>query len=415
MTSRKRTAAYLGLACTVAMLASACGSDDEAGGGGEGGGGIAAEGTVKVGLVNHLSGPNAAGSEALRAGVEARFATYESEGGACAGDLDFEVVEADDQSSPQGNLTAVQSLVQQEEVYAIISASPFFNGGIGWMTTQGAQTPVVGYALDGPQPQWLEFDNNLFSAFPLPVADDVYSSLGDHLAGKGATKLAGVSFAAESSQAGLANGLASAEAAGVEVVYENTNVQFGSTDVGPIVLGILDSGADSVYLAITPDSGLAVVAGLRQAGWDGTILLPTGYGPELVESGVGAQIAQGVDFTTSIAPYELGSDAAVRLAEAIAQQTGDEVGTVGFYENVGWVSTDAFLHGLDAAGCDATQQELMDTMRGLTDFDAGGLYPSALPFDSKDYEQSCSWYLTLTGEEYVLDGDEATCGGLVDA
>lgn len=404
-----RGTAATAIACSAALLLTACGSDDEEGKAA----GASASGTIDIGLVNSLTGSASITSQGLRAGVEARLAAYEDAGQGCADDLDFNVVEVDDQSSAQGNLAAVQRLVQQDNVYAILSTSSFFFGGIDFMTTQGADVPVLGYALDGPQPQWLEFDNNLFSAFPMAVATNVYSGLGEFMAGQGATKVAGVSFSTPSSQAGLENAMGSVDAAGLQRAYINSTVPFGSSDVGSIVLGIIDSGADGVYLAISPDTGLAIAAGLRQAGWNGTILLPTGYGPDLLASDPSRAAAQGVSFSVQVAPYELGSEAATLEADAIAKRLGQEPGPVSFYENNGWVTADLLLYGLEAAGCDATQQELMDALRASDDYDAGGLLPRPTDFTSATYDESCSYYLTLEGDRFVPVGDEPLCGHLV--
>ena len=49
-------------------------------------------------------------------------------------------------------------------------------------------------------------------------------------------------------------------------VYLNTTLEFGTTDVGPIVLGIKNSGADAVYLPLDADTNLAIVQGLQQNG-----------------------------------------------------------------------------------------------------------------------------------------------------
>src|SRR5688572_4769436 len=100
---RRRGVAFVGMACATALVLSACGSDDEESGGGGGGGG-GAGGTLDVGILTALSGPGAAAAEASIRGAEARFAAYEEAGEGCAGDLDFNIVEADDTSSPQGAL-----------------------------------------------------------------------------------------------------------------------------------------------------------------------------------------------------------------------------------------------------------------------------------------------------------------------
>src|SRR5215207_4656264 len=99
---RSRGMAAVGMACAVALVVSACGSDDEESGGGEGGADAGgAGGTVQVGLLTSLSGPGAAAAADSIRGAEARFAAYEDAGEGCAGDLDFEIVEADDTPAPR--------------------------------------------------------------------------------------------------------------------------------------------------------------------------------------------------------------------------------------------------------------------------------------------------------------------------
>src|SRR5215203_891119 len=124
----RRAMATMAAACAVALLASACGSDDEASGGGGG-----ASGTVDVGLLTSLSGPNATAAAASLRGAQARFSAYEDAGEGCAGDLDFHIVEADDASSAQGALAGVQKLVQQDDVFGLITVSAFFYGASPWV------------------------------------------------------------------------------------------------------------------------------------------------------------------------------------------------------------------------------------------------------------------------------------------
>ena len=71
-------------------------------------------------------------------------------------------------------------------------------------------------------------------------------------------------------------------------MYTNTTVDFGSTDVGPQVLGIKNSGADAVYLPLVASSNIAVVQGLAQNGVKmKSTVLATGYGQPLLDQPVG--------------------------------------------------------------------------------------------------------------------------------
>ena len=409
---RKRGLAVVGMACAVALVTSACGSDAEE----SGDGGAGASGTLRVGLLTSLSGPGAAAAQDSIRGAEARFAAYEDAGEGCAGDLDFDIVEADDATSAQGALSAVQKLVQQDEVFGLITVSAFFYGGSPFMTTQGSTTPVFGGAWDGAQ-EWSDTDDNLFNTAPVPNYDVVYDQSGKFFASQGATKVAGIAVNQPSSQAGLENGLQSMEAAGLQRAYVNDSVPYGSTDVGAIVLGIIDSGADAVYTTLNFDTSLAIVAGLKQADYPVKIFYsPTGYGADLLQSEPTVQAGQGVTFGTAFTPVELDTPATRELSRALTQYTDNESGIPGFYESQGWFGADLFLNGLEKAGCDATQEEVISALQSDDEWDANGLYPRPIPQTTVDYDEQCSFYLTLQGEAFVpVEGADPFCGEPVDS
>ena len=417
---RRSGMAAVGMVCAAALVLSACGSDDEEGEGGGGGGGAAAgagaqaSGTVEVGVLTALSGPGAAAAQDSIRGAEARFAAYEDAGEGCAGDLDFEIVEADDTSSAQGALSGAQKLVQQDEVFALINVSAFFYGASPYLTTQASGTPVFGGAWDGAQ-EWSSADDNLFNSGFVPDYETVFSGTGEFLAEQGATTVAGIAYVSPSSQAGLEAGMASIDAAGLERGYINNSVQFGSTDVGPMVLGILDSGADAVYTTINFDTSLALVAGLKQAGWDGTFISPTGYGADLLQSAPAVEIGQGVIFSSAFTPVESETEATQALKSALQEYTDNESGIPGFYESQGWFGADLFLYGLEQAGCDATQGDVIATLQETDDWDGGGLYPRPIPQSTTDYDEQCSFYVTLDGPGFVAVNDgEPVCGTPVE-
>ncbi len=409
---RRRGVAVVSMACAAALVLSACGSDDEetgSGGGGGGGGGGTAGGTVDVGILTALSGPGAAAAAGSIRGAEARFASYDGE---CS-DMEFNLVEADDASSAQGALAGAQKLVQQDDVFAMINVSAFFYGASPFLTSAAGTVPVFGGAWDGAQ-EWSATDDNLFNSGFVPNYDVVYTSYGDFFVEQGATTVAGIGYVSPSSQAGLEAGLASIENAGLEVGYTNNSVQFGSTDVGPLVLGILDSGADAVYTTINFDTSLALVAGLKQAGWEGTFVSPTGYGADLLASEPAVEIGQGVIFSNAFTPVEAGTEATDALKAAL-QESGNESGTPGFYESQGWFGADLFLYGLEQAGCDASQEEVISTLQQTDDWDANGLYPTPIPQTTTEYDEQCSFYLVLEGDGFQpLNDGEPFCGTPVE-
>jgi len=416
---RRTNRAALAVACAASLALSACGDDGGSDGGG--GGGAASGGTIKLGYLTSLSGAASAGFTGLEGGANARLEAYKAEGGKCA-DTDFEVVMGDDTSNPQGALTAAQKLVQQDKVYAVLPSSSFLTGAAQYLTTQASGTPVVGAGFDA-SPQWQdEKIRNMFTAVGSVDYNKVATTFGDYWSALGGTKAAVVAFDTQSSSSAALGGVQSAENAGLERGYVNVNVPFGTSDVGAIVLGIKESGADVAYLPLTPDTAFAIVGGLKQAGVEmKSVLLATGYGADLLKSDPAVQAAQGVGFLTAYAPTELETEATQAQSEALKQYAGSESGIPSFSESMGWLTTDLFLHGLELAGCDASQEEFIDSLRSDASWDANGLLGE--PTDFSQYGDiaggngpgNCVYVSILEERTFVPDENaKPACGELLD-
>jgi ABC-type branched-subunit amino acid transport system substrate-binding protein len=339
--------------------------------------------------------------------MNARLEAYKAAGGECA-DTDFEIVRGDDTSSPQGALAAAQKLVQQDDVYAVLPITPFLPAAASYLATQASDTPVLGVSFDA-SPQWLdESATNFFSASGSIDTALVSSTFGDYWTAIGGTKVAVVSPEAGGVAAKAA--VQSGVEAGLEEGYTNYTLPIGGTDVGAIVLGIKDSGADVAYLSATVDTGFAIVAGLRQAGVEmKSILLPTGYGADLLASEPARQAAQGVSFLTTTPPTELETEASQFQADALREYAGSETGISSFSQNQGWLAADLFLYGLEAAGCDASQADFIETLRSSTTWDASGLYQESVDFSelgnlpNVNSPGNCFYVSTFEGDQFIPD------------
>ena len=182
-----------------------------------------------------------------------------------------------------------------------------------------------------------------------------------------------------------------------------------------MVLGIIESRADVLNFGLNPDTAFAVVAGLRQAGHEmKAIVAPTGYGADLLESPPAVEAGQGVTFTTSITPIELGTPATQHFSQALSEYAGSKSGVPSFSQIQGWLGADMLLHGLEVAGCDASQADFMTALRQDKTWDGGGLYPRTADLTTVEYAQSCSYYVKLSGEQFVpVEGATPLCGGVV--
>jgi ABC-type branched-subunit amino acid transport system substrate-binding protein len=405
-TRSRRWGAAFAAAAATAVLVSACG-------GSSGGGGASGGGTIKLGLLTSLSGSYAPTMSSTLAAVNARLDAYRTGGGKCAS-TKIDVVTGDDQSSAQGALAGTQKLVQQDKVDAVLGTSSFFYGAAQWATTAGKKTPFFGMPFDG-SPQWLQTDNNLFPAGPVTNFTDSFATIGQYLKAAGVTRVAGVGYAGPASAAALGALVRSTSAAGIAKGYVNTSVPMGSTDVGAIVLGIMQSKADGVLLTMAPDTSLAIVGGLKQAGYQTkSIVTPTGYGADLLASQPAVQAAQGVTFETAWAPNELKTPGTQAMSQALKQHAGSATGIPGLAQSYGWMTTDLFLHALDLAGCNASAATLMTRLRADRTWTANGIYPVAQNFGDVSETKQCLYFSTLKASDFVpVPNATPVCGAKI--
>ena len=72
-------------------------------------------------------------------------------------------------------------------------------------------------------------------------------------------------------------------------------------------------------------------------------------------------------------------------------------GIPGLYESQGWLTSGLLLHGLEGAGCDASQADYIKKMQQSEDWDANGLYPKPIPQTTTKYDEQCSYYVQAPG------------------
>jgi branched-chain amino acid transport system substrate-binding protein len=154
---------------------------------------------------------------------------------------------------------------------------------------------------------------------------EVFSTAGQILKNLGATSFGGLGYgiSPSSAKATAADAL-SAKAAGLQVGYTNTNFPFGSTNVDPVGIQMVNNGVNGVILNVVPSTGFALVRSLDQRGAKiKAALLLTGYGGDLLNSGAPTiQAAQGDYFATGLEPIEEHTAATEKFQRAMAKYAG---------------------------------------------------------------------------------------------
>jgi branched-chain amino acid transport system substrate-binding protein len=372
--------------------------------------------TVTLGFISSETGAASSTGQGAVDGCKARIGRANAQGGVNGRKIEVEFV--DDASSPD-NLKNAQDLVQNRKVFAVIndSALAFFS----YRYLVGAGVPVVGGGYDGNY-YYDKGNESIFSGLgsASPVPGLTYDSGARLMKKLGGTKfgVVGYGISPSSSENAKAWYNYAAPAAGLDPTYLNNTVDFGSTDVGPVVLGIKNSGADAVYMPLNPETNFAIIQGLQQNGVQTKVTISaTGYGQDLLDSPV-AQVLKPTDvLLNSFRPIELGGKA-VKQYMADRKKYAGVTGVPAFGDYTGYITCDIAVTGLEAAGKNPTRQGFIDGLRNAGQYDGAGLtcepYDYSLANYGKIDPEACFWFTALkNGKFQVLNGGKPLTGKLV--
>ncbi len=417
MKYRYRALAAAGVA---ALVAAGCGSSSKSSGGGGGGAnqasapGLTAS-TITIGLVTELTG--AASTEYINTpkAVQARIDAQNAAGGVDGRQL--KLVVEDDQTTPAGNQTASQLLIQKG-VFAVINESALTFAGA--RVLQQAGVPVIGNGVDGnewgeqPYTNMFTFSGTGSTATGTDPHGPQYTVFGNFIKGQGATSLASFGYSIPPSSAQAAKGAAeSARAAGVKVGLVDTSIPLGSVNATPIALQIKQSGADALQLAMDNNTNFAIITAAKQAGANlKAAVAAAGYGQTLLDDPSAVAAAQGVYFESLFAP----EGPAVDAMKATFTKYAGFSGVPDIQWASGYVGADLVIKGLELAGKNPTRQSFMNGLRGVTNYTAGGLLPNPANFSLSEFgtspDTACGYFTKLQGSTFVpvpADG-KPVCG-----
>jgi branched-chain amino acid transport system substrate-binding protein len=362
--------------------------------------------SIKIGYIFSKTG--IAGSTFLNAdkGCQARVDRENDNGGVNGRKIEAEYV--DDQSNANnGNLTAVQDLVQNKNVFMVVNNSSFANNSYRFELENGI--PAVHGGFDGVY--YGEPGNeNIISALGNVVAATgvVYDGLPVLMKAMGAKKVGALAYAISASSTAAATNLINlaVPSVGLKKGYLNTSVDFGTTDVGPLVLGIKNNGTDAVYLPMVANSNLAVVQSLAQNGVRmKSTVLATGYGQALLDTPASKTFGPEVILATGFAPVELKTKGTKQF-QADLKKYADFTDIPDFGVYTGYITCDMAIVGLKNAGNPPTRAAFAPNLRKLNTYDQAGLACQPIDISVATYGQAaktgCGWYMQIKDGKFVL-------------
>ncbi|OHV27844.1 amino acid-binding protein [Parafrankia colletiae] len=315
---------------------------------------------VKIGFVVSDSGVGAEAFAAARAGMDARIGAANTAGGVHGRRVEY--AWRDDGGQPQQASQVTQELVQQESVFGLVAVTVALSEAMSRLAEE--QVPVVGFAVE---PGWAEHQNMIsdtYSASPETVGRYIQATGGE----KVALVTTGTAQTTVDSAAQYAGAL---QSIGLTVT---ATIPFSAAADSPaqVVARIKSSGADSLLALSGPGDIATIVSTARATGVNiGTVVGLSGYDQQLITA-MGSQLS-GVSFPVYFRPFEAGGPAIERYRESMAKFAPESGNSDQQFAMFAYIYADLFLRGLELAGPCPSREGFISALRGLSDFDAGGL------------------------------------------
>jgi len=367
--------------------------------------------TITVGLVTSLTGPASAAFLGTDAGAQARINLQNAQGG--VNGRQIKLVVEDNQSTPQGEATAAQILVQQKHVFGDISWEPLTFAAAKYYNQNGV--PVVGDALDGTE--WGQQPNtNMFSFIPTDPHYPATTVTGAIFKQIGVTNAGVFCNVNPACIAGAKDNVASIKAAGIKVGYQNFSLPFGPFDFTGDVITLKHLGINGVTLAAETDTDAALASSIRNEGVIVKQLYATGYQASTLATPSGAAAFNGAYFNSDWVPVESHTPVAdAWVANLKKYDPSYPGGAPSFGVAGGWIAADLFIKGLEVAGQNPTRQSYISGLQGVSNYTAGGLLPTPRDFSLAQFgklpAQNCAYYVQAEGTQFVPKGQ--VCGTVI--
>ncbi len=362
--------------------------------------------SVKLGFIGSETGVASPNFQDTGKACQARVDAQNAKGGVNGRKIDLQAV---DDASSGANLTAAQDLVKNRHVFAVVNNSSFAFLSYRFLLDQGV--PLIGGGFDGNYYSQKGNENIIDAGGngSPPPEGIIFTNGTDVAKTLGATKIGSVGYGVSPSSSGVAKDTQkyAAKASGLKPVYLNTSVDFGTTDVGPIVLGLKNAGADAVYLPLDGNTNLAIAQGLQQNGVHmKAVLMASGYGQAMLDSPI-TKTLDSVDVVSQIyKPAELKNDSAVKQFRSDLKKYAGITGVPDYGAYTGYIACDLAITGLEQAGKNPTSQGFIDGLHQLGTYKAADLTCQPLDISLENFgktpTKSCQYFVTFKNGKFVV-------------
>jgi ABC-type branched-subunit amino acid transport system substrate-binding protein len=363
--------------------------------------------SVTFGFISPQTGAQSAVFPGAVAGCKAAIGLQNAKGG--VNGRKVKVIFGDDQSNFTGmNTTIAMHMVQDQNVFLVVNDS-----GAAFQTytaLEGAGVPMIDYGGNAYEGE--PANEN----FVIPTsgntntnANTTYNIDLKIMKAMGAKKIAAVGFATAFSPGShdqVVNIEKYAPKQGLQGVYLNDSLGVSTADLGPVILGIKNSGADGLVVAMSVADTLPLIQGLEQAGVKmKSVVGEQGYGQPLLAKSVAATLGPEDVFQSQYEPISLKTPATKTFVTAL-KKYGDLTGIPDYGAYTAYQECDLAMLGIQHAGNPPKRAAFVPAIRALKTVNPGGLDCAPVDVSAQNYgkspSQTCDWFAYVKDDHWVL-------------
>lgn len=366
--------------------------------------------SINIGVVTDKTGATANQGTAFDAAFDAVVASINASGGIYGRKINL--ITEDDQSTPAGNLSATQSVVQARGAFAVVQLSGVAQASAAYLSQAGVPTFSPGLqALDKAY-------SNLFTSNGGTDNNPKHQTdaLGTAFKFLGANRVGGLTFACAPCAVGVNQGIGSATAAGLQTGYKNLTVPVGVTDWTPYVDKIKSSGTNGDWSILQLADNLGYYSALDQAGIKMVKVSVDLFGNQYLK---GATLApmQGVYVEAWYEPAQI-STPATKAEATILKTYGHQSQLPDWNATNGYEVGELLKTALTTAGPNPTRAGLISKLRAVSNWTGAGLAAVPVSFSKQLTNPTqpgygpgnCVWLLKVVGNQFQPVRSTPFCG-----
>lgn len=356
---------------------------------------------IIVGSLASLTGPVSADFAPITYGVESYLNMVNAEGGVNGRKIVL-AYQLDDASNPTQDEDQVRTLVESDNVFALLGvATPTFSGG-SWLAQH--KIPTFGFDIN---PQWalgetMFGQNGSYLNFNQPLPYPGYLAQQLHVA-----TAAVLAYNYPQSQQGCQQVIAGFKVFKIKVGYQDLSIPAPAYNLSANVARMQRDGVQMVVSCMDITGNILLSRSLKQAGMGNVHQLwLDGY--DQSDLNQYSSLMDGVYFLTYFVPFSAGVTDPQRypgMAKFLAVSHK-------YFPNVlpsevelaGWLNAELFVKALAAIGRNVSRTRLVNAINHMTNWTGGGIVPPVdWPYDghSAAGKWQCNVILQAQGDRFV--------------